>query len=597
MANTVLTYTELEVPSGSTILQYTDLSVPATGTLSPSLEWNINQLNELSPSLAWEINGFNKFNPNIINSLFDFPLPSIGSSNYKISFSGCLAGISFYMKNTGSSGQTVIKIFINGVLQHTETIVADDDEYSTYDYSIVDTLLSPSDEISVEINEVAVDAEILKVNVYTMTFPFELEVSNIGNIQDDVVFSGLNGEYLFSSADYWYIELNQPVLTLDYLKVIDRNGQEVPLSGTLEKGNFYNSRVKFAPYDYGSVDHFRVCVQDVFNVFQVFNVKAVTTPYMSDFPEYSTTSLEIDSWVGAKYYKYSLDNGVTWTSWDEIDDTQKISLDFTGQSTGLKQVKVQYKLGNSLVEDFVEIYYATGSLDASVLFDGEQVKILYEDNVPFAGVEVYYDDELVKTVMPTIYTGFASVSVNNALGTITVAAGSIYYNHNKYNWDGTAYVVQPVINNHKTMFRVLFGFVPSNGTFVFKEFENKYPGDDFLESIDDFIPLWLTEYVIVTRDSSFSSYDIYFMGSSRSQVPTASIPLELAKDREIKVIVYDIVGRYISSIQSTIKTKFNIWRELTVSDTSTGQVIFPGEIHQFTQLDFNIESDDWESPI
>jgi hypothetical protein len=710
----------------------------ASGMLqkAPSLEWVAIEANETTPGLEWFTSLSHKFIPNLVHYPIYFETPSIKNSKVPVAWSGCFPGFTVTMKDTGSSGTTTIEIYVNGILKSTLNIAADSLEYTKLHYVLMDTILSPLDELDVHVTAVATDADDLKVDLYQMTFPFDLEVVGIGNKQNSIEYFGRNREHLFNSADDWYIELNQPVLAADYLKVIDTNGQEIPLTPTLERGNFYNSRIRFSPYTDGVVDHFRIRVQDVFEVFHVFEVRPVTTPYMADFPEYFskqlvsevsgdtnlmttgasahadendstaykaidgidnfnsywataphsndpsglprswgydfglgnekiitkfsiqpfnnqngvymkdfeiwgsnlaapdlsddadwegifgsqvlavpsyqdfefdndiayrwyrikiktnyrsdpdagtgyfdcgideldafekivtyTSVLELDCWLGAKYYRYSFDNGATWTAWLTIADTQKLSLDFDGKTTGTYSMKVQYQLGNNIVEDAFSILYAEGAVDASIQYLGEKARIIYEDDVPFNRVEVYYNDILEKTEVPTIYSGFETVTTNSTNKTITVAAGSVYYQNKKYTWAGNPYTVDPDFSSFDVMFRVLFGFNTKSGVLEFQEYVNETPGSGITESIEDFIPLWVIEYSITTQAADFSSYDVNF-STTLSAIPEASVPIETAEDRIIEVRVYDVAGRFLRSKWSPTKTIYNIWRSMVVT--------------------------------
>jgi hypothetical protein len=270
-----------------------------------------------------------------------------------------------------------------------------------------------------------------------------------------------------------------------------------------------------------------------------------------------------DCWLGSKYYRYSFDAGSNWTSWLEIPDTQRIILDFTGKITATYPMLVQYQIGNNVVQDSFNVLFAAGEVDASVQYFGDTAKLSYVDEVPFNRAEVYYDDVLSKTIIPVIYNGFGSIVTNTGLKKVTVAAGIVYYQDKKYDWAGTDYILQPDFSSFDVMFRLLFGFNTKTNSFEFKETINETPGQPVIEKIPDFTVLWVIEYSVTTLAADFSSYNVTF-STTASLVPEAIVPIEVIDDRKIDIRVYDIAGRYMHSIWTHTKTKYNIWRTLRV---------------------------------
>jgi len=723
-APTTLIYDELNVPASPAILTSDFLDVPAIVPLAASLQWTAYAVQDIFPALAWTSTGLNKCTPNLINYPFYTNTPTISSFVCPLAFSGCFPGFTIYLANTGSSGQTVIEIYAGGILRHTENILATGLEFQTVQYLTMDFLLHPYQQFSAIVTSVATGASDLKVDLYEMTFPFALDISSFGNKQGGISYTGNNRKHLFLNADSWYIDLNQPILSIDYVKVLDKHGQELPLTGTLETGDFYQNRISFSPYTAGITDRIRIRVQDIFRVYHVLEIGTVVSPYSSDLPNmgsyrisassYSsditgsgtasatgggtnppnqavdnisnntsywlsgistfpiswgydlgvgqekiitainmkpfknssgsaikdfkiwgsnvispslstdgdwimlfvgqttnisefqlfewensaayrhyrisidsnyrstidggideleffitsdvyTSNIIADCFIGAKKYRYSFDNGSSWTSWINITDTQKLELDFTGKSTATYPMQIQYKLGDNTIQDSLNILFINDPLDASVQFFGENAILNYFDIIPFNRVEVYYDDILEKTVVPVIFSGFTAASTDYSLGTITIDSGSIYYNNQKYDFDGSSHTVDPDFSNHQLTWRAIFGFNTSSNIFEFLEEYNETPGQGIIELIDNFIPLWVFDYVLLPVDAAFSSFTVQSISNGISNIPQAIIPIEVSENRKIVLHIFDISNRYLRATETFIKTKYNLWKTLIVT--------------------------------
>jgi hypothetical protein len=215
-------------------------------SLAPSLEWVTALEKSLAPSLEWTVAPEIKLLPNIVNYPFYFSIPSIQINSVPLLLSGCPVGVSFYLKDTGSVGQTIIKIYGGTNLLTTKTILADGLEHNSVEYFPIDTILYATDKLSIEVDEVAMDAEDLKVNLYLMTFDDILSVKTYKNYYGNKLIHSQNSDYLFLSADYWTIDFNQPISSIISIKSVS-DGIETDLTAVIENGNYCDNRIKITP--------------------------------------------------------------------------------------------------------------------------------------------------------------------------------------------------------------------------------------------------------------------------------------------------------------------------------------------------------------
>lgn len=690
-----------------------------------SLDWRVAEEAELFPALEWNLQPGQKFIPNLVHYPLYFPEPEVVSSIVPLVFTGCIAGASIYLRNTGTDGVTTIEFYAGGVLRETREIPADETEYTRLYHFYMNYLVEPGDNIEIKVTTVAEEAVDLKIDLYQMTFPFELEEMFHGNIQDGVQFSGIDKNYFFASADSWFIEFNQPVQAVDTLTIIDTNGVATFVEDSvIETGFFYNNRVKFDPFLDAPVDHIQIRVKDYHDTFYTFNIYPIVTAFMANYPDFISETLasseigdtdlttgktasatagvagdaiddvegtssgeywtsgdigfpvqwavdlgagnaklvrklrvkpysnafgvafkdfqvwgsntaspvlstdadwsliftgtaeansdwqefefsndtayrhyritiesnyrsdgtaaiqelellegidtyssspSVDLYIGATQYRLSFDNGSTFEDWVEVPDTHKILLDFEDRAAETYDMVIEYLYGDKVLSDSFEVFYAPDELQAGISFIGSAARITYSDVVPLNRVEVYYDEVLVHTVSPTIVSSDAGIDTDDTAGEIILDPITVYFENQKFEFDGTPYAVQPDINNNYVQYRVYFGFNMDSKLFEFRETQYvNTPSVFVLEDAGNFLVLWAVDYTITILDQLYTTYSISFGSTFSNFVPT-DIPVELQKNRDISISVYDIAGRYVTAELPYVKTKLNIWRTVTVS--------------------------------
>lgn len=569
--------------------------------LTPALQWSSIIRGELAPELSWKASAAHKFMPNIVNYPFYFANPSVTSSAVPLLISGCSVGFSMYLKNTGSSGQTTVKVYAGGTLKATKTIAATGTADSYIEYFDLDSMFNPLETFEVEITEAAVGSEDLKVNMYLMTFPFEMDKLFYGNLDNSVLFKGINKEYIFNEADYWTIDFNQPIFSVASVIIEDETGDITDATYSLIDGVFFNSRLKLTPHTSSKPRKISVKLQDYNERYHVFELEPKVRNSYGDYPSYiAEATKDVELFIAAKSYRYSFDGGSTWSIWANVTNDNQIMLDFSGESLGDKTVDIQYTIGDAQVSEQVSIYYLTGDIDVDVIFAGSVASVEYMDEIPLDKIEVYYDTTLVDSLTIPVITGFGSLASDSALGTITPASGTLYYNTEKYTYDGSAITLAPdfASNNYAVQWRVIFGFDTVEKVFDVRyvlatnPFDNNYEGD----KPANFIRLWVQDFIIRPTGPNYSPWNPEFFASPVFTFEFGKIDINLLTDTDITIRVIDIAGREQDFTLEYIRTKYNVWRSLTVTPTGGGDEILPGQIHQESSLTYDIDSEDWEDP-
>jgi hypothetical protein len=604
--NTLLTYgAEEEQPASSTTGTLTPelaWSAYAEEQLTPALQWSSIILGTLTPSLEWKASAAHKFMPNIVNYPFYFSTPSVTTSSVPLLISGCAVGFSIHLKNTGSSGQTTVKIYTGGTLRATKTIVASSVADSYIEYFNLDSMFNPLETFEVEITEAATGAEDLKVNMYLMTFPFEMDKLFYGNLSGSILFKGINKEYLFNQADYWTIDFNQPIFSVASVIIEDENGDITDATYSLIDGVFFNSRLRLLPHLTSKPKKISLKIQDYNERYHVFELEPKVRNSYGDFPAYvASATKDVELFIAAKSFRYSFDGGGTWSTWAGVTNDNQITLDFSAEVFGQKTITIQYTIGDTQIEEVIDSYYLTGAIDANVNFLGSFARIEYMDTIPLDRIEVYYEDALVDSLTLPVITGFEDLTTHATPNTIIPAAGSLYYNTERYDWDGSAITLNPpyIDNAYATQWRAIFGFDTVTHVFTVKytlaknPFDNNYEGDTPV----NFIRLWIVDFVIVPTGPAYITWYASFVSSPLMVFDFGIVNLALKNDTDITIRLIDIAGREKDYTLEYIRTKYNIWRTLTVTPTGGGDEILPGQIHQEASLDFSVDSEDWEDPI
>ncbi len=539
--------------------------------LTPSLEWLTKDSTQLTPSLQWLSKYEHRFCPNLINYEFDFLTPTIYTSKNTASVSGILHSLAINMKDTGSSGSTIISLYLDNVLIKSKTITADNDEYSEIEYFDMTNLIYPKDSLEIRVTQVATGADDLKICIYEMTFPFALQNAFMGNIKDSTEVVSINRAYLFNNADYWTIDFNQPLNSVSLVTATNVNGDTVTLTNEITDGDFYNSRIKITPSIASNIESISIKAKDLNNQNYSFILYPTVTNYMSDYPSYVFgDTAEIEVFTPATYFKYSFDSGVTWSEWGTISSTDTMTIDFSEQTEGQKTLTVRYRNGSKEFEEDVDIYYVLGDIDCAINYVKSDAKLSYTDAVPLDRVEVYYDDVLSETLELNIVTGMNEIDLNTTTKKLTVNAGYIYRNNQTYYFDGTALTINPdfASNGNNPNWRYILVFNLNTNVFEWKE-EILVMESDAKEDVkyEGYIVIAIVDIVafLFINDSVVTEWGMINVGAYSNISNLNRLGLDLNESKVIKIRVIDVVGRTKDFSATYNLTKYNIWRELTVS--------------------------------
>lgn len=551
---------------------FPSLEWSATGDiqLTPALQWEASILGELTPQVSWNTEMEHKFVPNVVNYPFYFDQPTVKSSSVPMTISGCFVGYSVYLKNTGSSGTTEIEIYVAGILKDTISITASGVVHNEVRHFDLDQMLNPQSIFKVKVISSAVDSDDLKVNMYLMTFPFEMDVLSYSNISDSVNFTGLNKDYLFQSVDNWLIDFNQPILTVSSVTVEDENGDVTDVAHSILDGAFFNSRIQLSPYTQALPKSIKIKVQDYNERYQIFELTPTIAPTLGEYPLYVTsTTKEFELFIAATAFRYSFDAGSTWSDWGAVSSSNLDTIDFSGESNGEKTVKIQYQIGSDMLEEDFSLYYVIGDIDASILWVGDYVLVTYGDTIPLDRIEVYYDGALSDTLSIPVINGFDTFSLDVVNTELDIGVGSIYWNSVKYDYDGSSWSLASLdfaSYNYSMQYQAVFGFDTIENKFDVKIIVDENPSNgNFEERFPSFVRIWALDFLINTQGLDFSPYTTQISSTPKKVFEEGRVQVTLDSTKQIILKLIDVSGRTLSFTQDFYKTKYNVWRTLTIT--------------------------------
>jgi len=554
---------------------FPSLEWSATGDiqLTPALQWEASLLGELTPQVSWNTEMEHKFVPNVVNYPFYFDQPTVKSSSVPMTISGCFVGYSVYLKNTGSSGTTEIEIYVDGLLKDTISIVASGVVHNEVRYFDLDQMLNPQGIFKVKVISAAVASDDLKVNMYLMTFPFEMDVLFYSNISDSVNFTGLNKEYLFQSTDNWLIDFNQPILTVASVTIEDENGDVTDVPYSVLDGTFFNSRIQLAAYTQALPKSIKIKVQDYNERYQIFELTPTIAPTLGEYPPYVTSmTKEFELFIAATAFRYSFDVGSTWSSWEAVSSSNTATIDFSSLSNGEKTVKIQYQIGSDMLEGDFSLYYVIGDIDVSILWIGDYALVTYADTVPLDRIEVYYDGALSDTLSIPVINGFDTFSLDVGNTELDIGVGSVYWNSVKYDYDGSSWSLASLdfaSYAYAMQYQAVFGFDTVENKFDVKIIIDENPSNgNFEERFPSFVRIWALDFLINTQGLDFSPYTVQISSTPKKVFEDGRVQVTLDASKEIIIKLIDVSGRTLSFTQEFYKTKYNIWRTIVITKES-----------------------------
>ena len=563
--------------------------IAATEQLAPVFQFaGVNRYQASpNPEFQWRTIYENKFCPNLINFEYKWEVPSINISTSPVGVYGCLYGYSIYMRDTGSSGSTIIEVYAAGVLKKTITIAATGLEHKDVYYFGMTDELRVLDELTVKVTQVANNSSLLKLNLYQMSFPFILEPLFYGNIKDSAIFSGQNNSLLIDSADNWIIEFNQPINSVTKVEANSTQVGKIEFTATLSNGLFKNSRVSINPYTTLPINTLQITVEDAvgqihsFSVFINNSKRAIVT---LDFV--GSSSQAMTALMNFEVYRYGFD-GSSWSSWASKGTANNVTIDFSSQSEGNLTLYMQYMNGSLTYTETIAIGYYPNTQSSSLKFGKNVAELAYSDTVPINKVEIYSNGVLNDTLNPLSFTGFNTVARDGSTGILQAEAGTVYYKGNSYSYTPVDYVLT-ADTNASIYWLALFCFNTNTNAFEWLEVYS-----DPLGIMPNLSAYLIVIYKLLYYSARADTTDIRFPGTIDSKQKPPLIDLDIEGTKDISVKVYDVAGRVATFTLETLQTLFTNYSTLTVTD-ALSNVIKQGQIHFESELTYTINREDRE---
>jgi len=541
-------------------------------------QWKAAKRYSFPFQFQWLAKYSHKFCPNLINFSHLFENPSIGKVQFTIPVSGCLHSFTVNFKNTGTSGNTKIKIYVNNSLKYTLDISADNNSFSKTIYLGNTTLLFPSDELIIEISEVSTDSEDLNICIFEMTFPFSLDVLEIYNEKNNAEYKSIEKDAIFGDADYWIFYLNQPVNSISYVKAYRLDDSVDNLDFVLEDGFFYNNRLKILAnsIEYKKFEIKYKNLSEETRIIYVENFNFINRTF--NVPQYVSSDFSFSSNINILSYRYSF-NDIDYSSWRDYEGN--ISINLTGESEGSKTLYLEIDSIYGNIKFSYDFWYLTSDIDVDVLIYSDYAELIYEDIVPFKKLEIYSDDTLVNTINDIYsFTGFDDVDVDLNNRKIILEGGDIYISSSKLSFSEQSF---DIISPSDSISKVYYNYV----VFDRNSLSFKIIASDIDETInpenDNYIYFYEIAFYFIFDENG----DLYQCNEQYAKDLKSYFTFSIPTSGEITIKVYDLAGR--SKVLSFYYNKFSQivnFYNLKVSGNKEN-----GEMHFSDNLTFTFEEE------
>jgi hypothetical protein len=577
-----LTFTTLDIISYSFFLKW-GLTKLRTGSFG--FKWQLSKLHSSVFGLKWKLIFTQKLF-NIISYPLFFVTPAIYEFLFKASVSGVLDTANISLGNTGSSGNTVIEIYNDDVLNSTITIPADSSSYNKV-IKLVDEFVYNKTPIKIKITSVGIGSSNLVIMVNQKTFNPELRISNVYNKFGSNNYKISNR--LFLGADNWILKLNQPISLIEKIKAV-YGTTEIELTGTLGDGNYINDMITITPQDISNCDKIIVKVKDLNNEIKTVEYAIEYHSALGSNPLYVGGDTTINTYTHAKQYSYSWDN-VNWSTKATVSN-YTITVSPTNSLAGGSSLErsrtlyIRYYYSTKYIEENYTLKYFASDVSVSVDFNNRS--LIFEDGSLPVSIDIYVDGEYMDTIdIVGTVDGCDTYTVDGATGDLTVSSGTLKTPSAEIAIPET--VLDNTIEDPDST-----NFIVENKLILLSTAGVLSLGDTSLETFSEsdvniyneqgYIPLAIVKIIRTTLDGT-----PYYMILSTVQV-YKGMDIPIYESAEVLYVTTDILGRVgTTDLSSGEYSEQDFSYRLVAKNPDTGVEIKPGEIHFCEEVEYSFE--------
>ena len=563
-----------------------------TKTGSFNFLWKLWQRISSSFLFKWALVKIEKF-LHLTSYTLGLQTPTIMSTTSLAPVAGYLDSLRLTLANTGISGQTVVKVQVNGTTKISLTIPASQTSYRTL-IQLDSSLIRMGDIITLLISEVATDVNNLDLKVYQRTFDSKIKITHLFNSDGSKEYKS---SYYFIQSSYWVAYLSQPVKSVQSCYLITKTGEQSSLTATLDSDD--SSKVLITPPDtIVTQDEYQIIINGIDYSDQEFT--ATKMIYCQDSyskcPLFMKDITSFMTYLTKGYYQYSWDE-TNWATLTKISNGQ-ITVDpensVAGGSSieGQRTLYLKYRLKRDLYleEQFSVGYYYT---DLKIQIDPDLQFFTWTDFTPLSKVDIYENDQLVKTETLVVgIQGFTDLSFKD-LDTLnpkcTLSSGKISFQTQVYSFDTSELSIDvsdaAAHLDEAAFYAVCFDSLDQKLKVVLLSYSSESILVSDISTSRTLITLWV--FSLLTNDEGnsvigFRVRDSYKINQNR---------LDLTQyTGDIKLIFSDLLGRSktISYSFLTESLKYDYGLKVYTDDSRTTE-IKQGEIHSNSNLFYYIE--------
>jgi len=543
-------------------------------------EWLVKKIQSSSFGFSWVVSGSQR-RYNLLTYPLFLKTPTVSSFTFSASVTGTLDSLAVDFSNTGSSGSTIIKIYLADILEYTYTVTANN-LAKNETITLSDNNISLGDKIRVEIESVATGIGTLHIAVQEKTFTERLKIIKKCNVFNDTEYED---EIFYGDASEWRLYINQPLYSI--VKVYAKSGTDIfYLSAFLDYGDIKTNYISITPDTITNYDELIITSETVIDK----KIKEIVIPLRFyekkvDYPDYVYSSFTMDVYLSAIKLYYSWDN-ITWYSTDI--DRSKITISNLPTTSGTYTFYTRYFYdleGKKVISDTKTIIYNPDPIDVYI----DQNIVNYSDSIPPAKVEIYADDVLEKQVdIPCTISGFGSYSFDSSSQIITLEAGDFYEKETKYTFAQQTFTITDTPTFESPLIYYVIGFNTTTKLLELKKITYESLDLTFEDlTTAFFVPIWQFQFNAYFSGDDFVTGGIFEIMDAEKIFYPVKLPI-IYGESSTKYRVYDVLGRYRDIEFNNTPTKDDYLYYLVVTDSESNE-LKQGEITQETTLTFTVE--------